>query len=242
MSNQKPWFTENAFATGDRSLEEARKAQKEQLAKMTPRFFLKKGAEFAKHIMFVDDRPFGYYEHELKINGRWGNYFTCLKGTSRCPLCEAGIKNYYIGLLTIVDFEGYEDSKGIRHKNLVRLFAAKMDTLDILKYKKQNHGLALCIYKVARLGDKAPRVGDNFDFVKKLNAITDLNISAFSLGPQTQVSPKDLKPFDYVDIAKPLSIEELERISGTHERDSDEDGSGTDEVVGVSTESDDLPF
>lgn len=247
---QKSWFTQDAFGEGEKNLEAARQAQKEQQARRTPRFWLKKGAGFAKHIMFVDDKPFGYYEHELKLNGQWGNFFTCLKGVSRCPLCDAGIRNYYVGLLTIVDFEGYEDDKGVRHKNLVRLFAAKMDTLDILKYKKANNGLLLCVYKVARLGDKAPRVGDNFDFVKKLNSITDLNVTAFSMGMNQQVTPKELKPFDYPDIAKPVTIEELERIAGAHEA-SDDGGSsslgggapaGGGALAGAAQQDDDLPF
>lgn len=233
MTGKEPWFTDDAFSDPEQGVDVARQKAEDEKSRRASRFWLPEGTKFTKNVLFLDDKAFGYYEHELKINGKWGNYFTCLKGSGRCPLCEIGERPYYIGLLTCVDLTGYEDENGVRKgKNRILLFPAKMDTLDLLKMRRQTSGLALCAYKVTRLGEKAPRVGNDFVFMKKVNNLVETKIPDI----------KDAKPFDYREVTKPYPIDELEQIAALKLRQKDGGGHETYErpdkgapAVGAST-------
>jgi hypothetical protein len=44
-----------------------------------------------------------YYEHTVKVNGKWEN-FACVKELEgECPICESGDSPALVGLLTIID-------------------------------------------------------------------------------------------------------------------------------------------
>lgn len=124
-------------------------------------------------------------------------------------------------MLTCVDLTGYEDENGVRKgKNRVQLFAAKMDTLELLKMRRTSNGLALCVYKVTRLGDKSPRVGNDFVFVKKINSLVETKIPDLA----------DAKPFDYREVTKPHTIEQMEEIAAMKLRQKDGGGHETHEA------------
>jgi len=221
---KEPWFTSDAFDDPEKGVEKARELADDEKARRVGRFWLPEGTKFTKNILFLDEKPFGYYEHELKLNGKWGNYFTCLKGSGRCPLCEIGERPSFIGMLTCVDLTGYEDENGVRKgKNRVMLFPAKMDTLELLKMRRNTNGLALCAYSVTRLGDKSPRVGNDFVFVKKVNNLVETKIPDL----------KDAKPFDYREVTKPHTIDELEKVAAMKLRQKDGGGhEGYEQPVG----------
>lgn len=140
------------------------------------RFWLPKNTE--KSITFLDgdivDGALDFasmFEHNINMNGKWGNYFICTHELEPCPICEGGSYNSYCGLLTVIDHSEYVSKKdnSIKKDN-VRLFVAKKDTLRLLEnYAKKRGGLRGCRFDVTRIGDKSPAVGTAFDFQEKLN-------------------------------------------------------------------------
>lgn len=153
----------------------AREEKKAELRKnQIQRYYLPTGA--AGDITFLDgdvkdgilDIPF-CHEHQLNMGGHWRNWFVCTQDEEPCPICEGGANSAYVGYLTVIDHSEYKDKNGVTHKDEIRLFAAKKDTIKLLQtYAVKRGGLRGCRFDVSRVGDKAPAVGSAFDFTMKL--------------------------------------------------------------------------
>jgi len=142
------------------------------------RFWLPSGGE--TQITFVDgeldangllDVPV-FYEHNLKLNGKWGNLFTCTGDVEPCPICESGDNPACVAIMTIIDHSTYVSKKdGKEYSDTVKLFVMKQGTRKILqRLATKRGGLAGATFDVSRQeGDKVPAVGDLFDFSAKLD-------------------------------------------------------------------------
>jgi len=181
----KDWFD-----TGYNGLDEAMDKEK---GKFQPRFWLKEGEK--RMIVFLESEPLCFYEHHLYANGSWGNYFTCLR--QGCPLCKIGNKPYYVGMITIQDLTPYTDKNGVEHATgSKRIFAAKSRTLKWLRDQQEKRGsLKGLKYEAYRADEKTARVGGSFDFEGKFDIAT----------------LKDVEPFDFMKMFKPLEAFEVER-------------------------------
>ncbi len=117
----------------------------------------------------VLDIPF-IYEHNINMNGKWGNFFICTHDEEPCPICEGGNSPSYVGLMTVIDHSEYVSKKDNQVKrDVVKLFVAKRDTIKQLqKLAAKRGGLRGCRFDVSRTGDKSPSVGNTFDFIEKL--------------------------------------------------------------------------
>lgn len=115
------------------------------------------------------DIPF-LYEHNVNMNGSWFNWFICTQDSEPCPICEGGGKPYYAGFLTVIDHSEYVSKKdGLTHKDNLKLFVAKRETIKQLQMMAAKRGgLRGCTFDVARTGDKSASVGNVFDFTEKL--------------------------------------------------------------------------
>lgn len=121
------------------------------------------------------DIPF-LYEHQINMNGSWRNWFICTQDSEPCPICEGDNKPYYAGFLTVIDHSEYKTKDGLTHKDTVKLFVAKRDTIKQLQLMATKRGgLRGCTFDVLRTGDKSPSVGSTFDFTEKL---TDQQLKA----------------------------------------------------------------
>ncbi len=154
---------------------EKEEAQAEQRAKQNVfRFWIPKDG--AGEITFLDgnlvdgilDIPF-FHEHQINMNGSWNNHFICTQDEEPCPICEGGSSPSYVGVLTVIDHSEYVSKKDQKtHKDNVKLFVAKRDTIKALqKLAVKREGLRGCRFDVSRTGDKSPSVGNMFDFTKK---------------------------------------------------------------------------
>jgi hypothetical protein len=116
------------------------------------------------------DIPF-YNEHNVNMNGAWGNHFICTQDEEPCPICEGGSSPQYVGVLTVIDHSKYiSKSDNKEKKDNVRLFVAKRDTIKLLQtYAIKRGGLRGCRFDVVRAGEKSPNVGSAFDFTVKLS-------------------------------------------------------------------------
>lgn len=159
-------------------------------------------AEKSAKITFIDSEPFCIWEVNMNLNGSWRNWFTSLKSMGQeCPLEEAGFRPYYAGFLTVIDHSVWTDSKGVEHKDNVKLYAAKVSTMKKLKRQIEKNGpLGGCQFDVYRSDKKSASVGDEFDFIGKIDVSSQF---------------PEAKAFDYQNQLAPKSIAELRAIVGT---------------------------
>lgn len=141
-----------------------------------------------------------FYEHNINMNGKWGNFFICTQDEEPCPICEGGAFPTYVGLLTVIDHSEYVSKKdNLTHKDNVKLMVIKRDTVKTLqKLAVKRGGLRGCRFDVSRTGDKSPSVGSVFDFTEK---VSDAVLSKL-------YTSKD-KDGKLVDKSKPINYEEL---------------------------------
>lgn len=202
-SKARPWSQ-----TGFTGLDDAEKRQKEKGSKYL-RLWLEVKAE--KRLVFLDDVPFCIYEHQLKIDGKWGNHFTCANGIHRCVPCDKQDSPQYIGYFTVIDTTGYTDSKGVTHKNNKKLYGAKVAALRALERIKEKRGsLVGAAIDVFRSSKQAANCGDQFDYIE----VVDLKRF------------EDTEPFDYMTLFAPKKPEDVDQIIGSASVDEDADDSG----------------
>jgi len=207
---------------GDEGYERAKEYQEEQRSKYGPsRFFLKPG-QTAK-LTFLDSAGFYNMEHSLKINGKWGHFFTCRSEFSECPLCDSPTLNSkpsYVCAYTVIDHTGYVDNNGKEHKNIKRLLVVKPRVMDKLARRKQSMDgdLTFGCFDVSRDSPDECSTGEDFSFLKRLTVDDLAKIMPTGL-KNPDGSPMTvqqwLQPFDYMTLFAPKSVEELRRIAGT---------------------------
>ena len=161
--------------------EAAAKQRKEEQGKMW-RFFMKQDEEDVR-ITFVDGdlsdegylMPPRFYEHNVQMNGKYGNLFVCPEKTDpasgeKCPLCEQGDPASLVALFTIIDHRPFTRKDGSIGQDTPKILAAKPITFQLLNtLAVKRKGLAGCTFDVMRTGDKSAAVGSMFDFVEKHN-------------------------------------------------------------------------
>ena len=183
-------------------------------------------------IVFLDDNPPVYEEHQLKIDGSWKNWHTCLAQFGKpCPDCQAKNKNYTAAAYTIIDGTEWKDGKGNVHKNERKLYVVKLDSLKYLKeVSAKRGGLRGCIFEIMRTSDKSPSTGNQFDFDYKM---TEAELKQFLKGHDDETlvkllgkQPADsIEPYDYDTILAPKSEAEMaEQLDKAAATSYEEDG------------------
>lgn len=147
------------------------------------RYWMKKNTE--RKIIFLTEgnRAPVIWEHQVRLGGKWTNWFTCLQPTGiECPLCnyaddnDGAYRRTKVMYFTIIDTHEFTDKSGKKRKNLKKLFGAKKDTTEVLKrqYLKRieaEEGLKFAMYEVFRTNsDTSASVGEQFEFVKMIDA------------------------------------------------------------------------
>lgn len=194
MSTEKPnWMLtgEEGFAR-KQSIDKVTKLQKE---KGVIRFRL--NADEKGKIIYLDSAPVYVYEHNIKINGRWGNYFTCVKEIAQqhCPLCDRDDKPVYTAYLSVIDTRQFTRKDGSISKNRKVLYPAKGATIKKIHGLIKKHGdLRGKMFEVTRYTPNEPNCGTDFDFEKEVDL--------------TKI--EDSSPHDYEKILAPPSEDEYE--------------------------------
>lgn len=130
-----------------------------------------------REIVFLDDEPPRFKEHQIQIQGNWFNFATC-PGPEECPLCQVGHKPYYAAAWTVIDRNEYKGKDGRVYKDQLRLFIAKFRVAKLLdretKFLKTKKGVATglagLVYNVVRTDEKSPNTGDSFKLVAQAGA------------------------------------------------------------------------
>lgn len=205
----------------DKVKEKEQEAEERQKGRIS-RFWLPPEGE--TKIIFLDDDPIIIEEHQLKIKGDWRNWFTCKRPLGEtCIICdELGDSPYTVGFYTILDLAKYTDSKGNERKNTIKLLAAKLKALGLIKrYSQKREGLALWVCDVYRSGPDSFNIGDTFEFEEK----TDWE-SIKKLNPEAEV-------INYEEVLAPKPDRDIKKIlsrSTEGNLDSGVDEVGEDEV------------
>ncbi len=151
------------------AIQEQRAAESNKLM----RFWLSPGEDAS--VTFVDgeldedgvlDAP-AVYEHNLNLNGKWGNLFVCTQDEEPCPICEGGDNPMLLSFLTIIDHREYVGKKAT-YVDTKKVMAVTRATLKLLQKKAAKlGGLAGCTFDISRTAKDEPRVGNVFDYTEK---------------------------------------------------------------------------
>jgi len=215
------------FQTGYGSLDtiekniEERKAQSGKLW----RFRMKAGE--TKKVIFLDDNPPIIEEHQLKLDGKWGNFYTCLKNLGQtCPLCEAGDRPATTGFYTVIDRTEYTvqrgDNAGQKRADQLRVMAVKFKGLkQFKKFSAKYKGLAGCEFEADRTSDKAASVGDMFVLEEKHDE--DALLDIINAQRQQPIEHLSAVLVNWEEYLAPRSAADLAKLVGGKAAEVDED-------------------
>ena len=208
------------YQTGEAGAKRAKKIDKEQKARREQtrgprRFWLE--SDTAAKVTFLDTPKFFFHEHNLKLEGRFFNYFTCLQDFDTCPICESGDRPSYVVAGTILSHKEWEDNDGNKHKIQKQLFVAKGRARQKLlrQIEKRDDDLAFCVYEHARGSSPTEaNTGEDVEFIKRLKKSQVKSLIPQSILGDDETATDYMKPFDYSDVFKPLTAKELRDIVG----------------------------
>ena len=223
----------------DPSDEDIKRVQRKMSGGNQQRFWLK--AEESRKVIFLDDEPFCFYEHNPVINGEFWHYFTCRKGVDPsdpiCPLCQSGNKSSYMGYVTVLDATGWEYTKGDRKGERVlysrRLFPMTLKSIKKFKSKKQRRtSLVGALFTLTRTSKDEVRVGDDWELEKVVDPFADEKYWFDSKAQGKKLPPE---PFKYEEIFAPLSKVDMLNLNLTSGNDdgykSGSDGGGDEDEL-----------
>jgi hypothetical protein len=174
------------------------------------------------YMIFLDDigeRSF-LLEHQFQTKKADGtinyyNYETCIRDIEgECPLCDSGSRPTLVAVSTVFDLTEYTKKDGTiagPRKKLIVLkkggqdrFLRKQEKLGGLKYKK---------FEVYRSSDqKAEATGTDAEFEKEIDPKV---LEQFC--PEDEKFEDWIKPFDYAEVFKPKTAQELRAAMGMSE-------------------------
>ena len=197
------------------------------------------GTQFTKRIMCLDSQPFCFHEHSLyKITGSTKDHCICLakNGLSEagCPVCDKEQWAYYIGYLSIIDMgdvkygqggtvilEGWKNKEGDLFQFTRKALGAKRGGKDkpgmLQEYKRQMNirggDVKGCVFDVTRSGKLVETIGDKVDFVERV-APDKWEEYFKAMGSDDCKNELELEPFDYMEVFKQHSYQQLQNLCG----------------------------
>jgi hypothetical protein len=240
------WFKTGYEATKDAYTEGGKDGDKTRRHWQPP--------ETTQQLLFLDDDPFLYWEHNFKMNGHWRNQCVCLKRNKIDDVCAVCVRYedsypYFIGLHSVINLTPWTSKKGNTYCFQREIFAARLGGKDkpgVLKklerIKKKHGRLKGLIFDVYRSGAKTENCGDEFELVEKIDPadipgmamekvtkfVAEINAN---LEKDKQITVESLmkrnpwEPFNYEEEVKPKTNAELREMLGGKSKDSGDDAS-----------------
>lgn len=218
---QRQWHMTGEEATG------AAEREYETNRRKPFRFWLKGGD--SGEIIFLDEAGFAFWEHEIKIAGKW-TVVTCLRGVDPkgCPMCKhfGNGHRYIVSLRSIIDNRPFEMKNGEARDWSRKLLATKDRTNKIIERRRKTRGtLVGSKYIVTRTDGKTARCGDDFEFIE------EVDLSQFQYEDQQSKEMKQCEAYDYAVIFAPMDYATVKEMIVEAEVDDDEAGSSPDQDV-----------
>ena len=217
--------------------------------------------EKTKRIMFLGDDPFVFHEHSLWNLTKTSAKEICLKRNGigdECPLCDAEMWPSVVGAFTIIDMgdvvpgkkkgetklEGWTNDKGQTFQFGRKLYTPKRGGKDkpgilrkIQRLSEKKGGLIGTVWDVYRSGQKVESVGDEFEFVERVDK-DKWTEYLVNLGANPEYL--SLEVIDYNKAFQPSSVEELRGLVGGTPKVTETTPGGVEKVdLG---DDDDIPF
>lgn len=177
------------------------------------RFWIKKGDE--TEVVLLDDAvdTVAFFEHNIKKDGKWGNFESCPGEWSNCPLCATGDNKAFVWFLTILDCTGYTKDDGTEvpyFRKLLPIKSSQANTYKrILKAAQKEHGTIRGVVLTLErdTGDKSPAIGEPvirdtgkmYDFMDEDELVEEFGHAAIKAKNGDVIIKKNdlLQPFDY---------------------------------------------
>ena len=190
-------------------------AFKSETSDRVRRFWMKNDTE--RMITFVDPAtinfngteiptPIQYMEYNLNMNGHWRNWFTRPTDDSQDFLKELGHRASKVAALTVIDHSEWPDRKNNTHKAEVVMYVVKRSSTvwkQIERFYSTHGSLQGQKFRISRMGDKSPGAGSLLEHV----------------GQSEVYNPEIHKPYDYFEILKPKTRDELIKITSPDQDD-----------------------
>jgi hypothetical protein len=152
--------------------------------KGVPRFFLKStagesGKDNQARIVFLNTTGFFIFEHNLKLDNRWGNHFTCTKDFQPCPICQhSGDKPVFVCYYWVIDTRKFTRKDGTESVHRRVLYPAKGAATQIIEDLKKENGGSLrgLVVDVKRMSDKDPNCGRDFKVIGRLDPVKKFGV------------------------------------------------------------------
>jgi len=138
----------------------------------------------------------------------------CLQDFDSCPICESGSNASYVLAGTVISHKKFTDKDGNEHNSQKQLFVAKGKARQHLlrQIDRREGDLRGCVYEMSRgTTQTESSVGEDFEFIKRLSQAELLKIAP---GKTKEEKMDWLKPYDYAELLKPKSADELRKIVG----------------------------
>jgi len=193
------WHSEN-FTGAEEAVKQA--TQRAERSHMPFRIYLPKND--TKQVSFIDERAFSFMEHNYELNGKWGNYATCIGVENGCPWCLGKNNAYRVTLFTVIDHSVWADKKGNQQTDNKKILGVKESQALILRNSKMQWGrLKGMRVIITRGGERSASSGDSFSLCANSEGIIKTDWTKY---------PKEfLVPFEYEKIYGPKSIDEMRR-------------------------------
>lgn len=161
------------------------------------RFWCRKGESV--NIVFMDNTPILFNEHAVKLEGRWGYYFTCLKHLKDskgfpmfCPLCEDGkFKAKRVAVLPILNLTSFTTKDGKQIDYFRQIFVMVSGLYRVLKQR------------VAELREEGKELKGAKFKVTKIERATLLDYKEHVDLNEFKIKGEVIQPLDITEICKP---------------------------------------
>lgn len=237
---KKKWF-----ARGKEGVEMSKRNDEEMAARREargPRRFWLENESSAK-VTLLDNPEFFVYEHNLKLGGKYHNYFTCLQQIDTCPICESGDSPSFILVATVINHKKFEGKDGKVFKNQKQLIVFKSKAKEkILRQLEKKGNLRFTVWELSRGSSSTEcSTGEDFEYLGKWGQDKEFQADKLKAMVPDKEDPKTwLRPFDYETIFAPKEPDELRKIVGGAPPVGGKDDS--DDLGGGGGSDDDDPF
>lgn len=204
----------SAFRRGKEGMDWAQN-DKAYVSRGPSRFFLNPGQSAT--LVFLDSEGFFLREHNVKINGKWGNHFTCIRDFARCGLCAGqsgkhpGSAAFPIAAFSAINLTGYIKDDGTAVKNyrqLVTLNKTVVEKFFRKMQEKANGDCKLWAVRFTRDSKNEAQTGEDIEFIKPVPYSELIKIRPSDVTPEAFTSP-----FPYEEIFALKTPEELDAIA-----------------------------
>ncbi len=173
-----------------------------------------------QEIIIVDEAP-DFFRHEHALQNRkskkWDNYVPCIDEHANCPICAVAERpSYFAMYLTIIDINGYENSKGEWVEFGKKLLVVKpTQQKKIMRLYEKHKTLRGMILSMTRDDDKSAAIGNDIEFVEFMD---EEELLAY----ETEYTDKENKvhhiichePYDYDALFPEMTEKALRAVAG----------------------------